>query len=120
MSPEPSVRPCVGVQFLPLTSGFIWFAQSAVGECLKDGEDEAPRSSLLHRSSRFGYEGWKLWGILRDSMVRGSNLFLITAKFNAPVNAFSYFSFHNLICRLIQKLYNVCIELDQNRRDSCI
>jgi len=30
-------------------------------------EDEAPRSSLLRRSSHFGYEGRKLRGILRNS-----------------------------------------------------
>ena len=29
--------------------------------------NEAPRSSLLSRSSRFGYEGLKLRGILRNS-----------------------------------------------------
>ena len=29
--------------------------------------DEAPRSSLLPRSSHFGYEGWKLRGNLRNS-----------------------------------------------------
>lgn len=30
-------------------------------------KDEAPRSSLLRRSSHFGYEGWKLRGVLRNS-----------------------------------------------------
>ena len=32
--------------------------------------NEAPRSSLLRRSSRFGCEGWKLRGILRNSPTR--------------------------------------------------
>jgi hypothetical protein len=30
--------------------------------------NEAHRHSLLRRSSHFGYEGWKLWGILRNSL----------------------------------------------------
>ena len=32
-----------------------------------NGLNEAPRSSLLRRSSHFGYEGRKLRGILRNS-----------------------------------------------------
>ena len=35
-----------------------------------NGLNEAPRSSLLRRSSHFGYEGRKLRGILRNSPTR--------------------------------------------------
>jgi hypothetical protein len=40
------------------------------GKAVHTQENEAPRSSLLRRSSHFGYEGRKLRGILRNSPTR--------------------------------------------------
>jgi len=47
--------------------GLFFYQKIVDNEGGSSDSNEAPRSSLLRRSSHFGYEGWKLRGILRNS-----------------------------------------------------
>ena len=63
-------RPDLSRAFFRLDRASVLAIFANYARILLGDHNEAPRSSLLRRSSHFGDEGWKLRGILRNSPTR--------------------------------------------------